>query len=186
MEAPKDRPAPETALTQTASDTAVHDQPRPDHVEKAAERLAQAYRAQMQGDWGTAMRLYRESIQLHPTAEAYTYLGWTYSFLHRYEEAIEECKNAIATDPDFGNPYNDIGSYLIRLGKLDEAIPWLERAITAKRYEPRHYPHMNLGRIYLAKGDQLSAAREFGKALQLEPRYLPARFALAALSAQLN
>jgi Tfp pilus assembly protein PilF len=157
-----------------------------DRSERAAELFQQAYRAQMQGDFNNAVRLYRESIQLHPTAEAYTFLGWTYSFLNRYEEAIEECKNAIATDPDFGNPYNDIGSYLVKLGKLDEAIPWLERAIVAKRYEPRHYPHMNLGRIYLAKGDQLRAAREFGKALELEPRYLPARIALAALSAQLN
>jgi Tfp pilus assembly protein PilF len=106
--------------------------------------------------------------------------------LHRYEEAIEECKSAIAIDPDFGNPYNDIGSYLMKLGKLEDALPWLEQATTAKRYEARHYPHMNLGRLYLAKGDQLAAMREFSKAVQIEPRYLPARFALAALASQLN
>ncbi len=88
--------------------------------------------------------------------------------------------------PDFGNPYNDIGSYLIQLGKWDEAIPWLERAMAAKRYEPRHFPHVNLGRVYWAKGDLLKAAREFGKALEIAPRYLPARRALDALSAQLN
>ncbi len=155
-------------------------------IEKAAELFQQAYRAQMQGELGNAVRLYQESIQAHPTAEAHTFLGWAYSFVNRYEDAIAECKNAIAVDPDFGNPYNDIGSYLIKLGRLDDAIPWLEQAITAKRYEPRHYPHMNLGRLYLAKGDQLGAAREFGEALKIEPRYRPARFALAALSAQLN
>jgi tetratricopeptide (TPR) repeat protein len=157
-----------------------------DRIEKAAELFQQAYRAQLQGELGSAVRLYQESIRTHPTAEAHTFLGWAYSFLDRYEDAIAECKNAIAVDPDFGNPYNDIGSYLIKLGKLDDAIPWLERALSAKRYEPRHYPHMNLGRLYLAKGDQLSAAREFGRALEIEPRYRPARFALAALSAQLN
>ena len=154
--------------------------------EKAAELLQEAYHAQMNGDIGNACRLYQESIHMYPTAEAHTFLGWTYSFLHRYEEAIEECKNAIALDPDFGNPYNDIGSYLMKLGKLEEALPWLEEAITAKRYEARHYPHMNLGRLYLAKGDQLGAMREFSKAVQIEPRYLPARFALAALASQLN
>ena len=46
----------------------------------------------------------------------------------RLEEAIEECHKAIAVDPTFGNPYNDIGAYLIEMGRLDEAIPWLERA----------------------------------------------------------
>ena len=155
-------------------------------IEKAIELFQQAYQTQMEGDLGNARRLYQESIQLHPTAEAYTFLGWTYSMLERYEDAITECKNAIAMDPDFGNPYNDIGSYLIKLGRLDDAILWLEKAISAKRYEPRHFPHMNLGRLYLAKGDQLKAAGEFGKALAIEPRYRPAYFALAALSAQLN
>ncbi len=158
----------------------------PNRVEKAAELFQEAYRAQVQGDLSNAMRLYQESIQMHPTAEAYTFLGWAYSFLNRYDAAITECKNAIAVDPDFGNPYNDIGSYLIKLGKLDEALPWLEKALAVERYEPRHFPHMNLGRLYLAKGDQLKAASEFGKALAIEPRYRPARFALAALSAQLN
>jgi tetratricopeptide (TPR) repeat protein len=150
------------------------------------ELWQEGYRVQMRGDLGNAMRLYQESIQTHPTAEAYTFLGWVYSFLGRYEDAITECKNAIAVDPDFGNPYNDIGSYLTQLEKLEEAIPWLERAITAKRYEPRHFPHINLGRIYLAKGDMLKAIREFGEAVKIEPRHLFARKALAALSAQLN
>jgi Tfp pilus assembly protein PilF len=154
--------------------------------EKAAELFREAHTAQRSGDIGNAVRLYQESLQMHPTAEAHTFLGWTYSFLRRYEDAIEECKNAIAIDPDFGNPYNDVGSYLMKLGKLEEALPWLEQATTAKRYEARHYPHMNLGRLYLAKGDQLGAMREFSKAVQIEPRYLPARFALAALASQLN
>jgi tetratricopeptide (TPR) repeat protein len=154
--------------------------------ERAAELFREAYHAQMKGDLSNAVRLYQESLHLHPTAEAYTFLGWTYSFMNRYAEAIEECKHAIALDPDFGNPYNDIGTYLMKLGQLEDAIPWFEQAVTAKRYEARHFPHMNLGRLYLAKGDQLSAMREFSKAMALEPRYLPARFAVAALSAQLN
>lgn len=155
-------------------------------AEKAEQLFRQAHHAQMNGEIGNAVLLYQESIQMHPTAEAHTFLGWTYSFVNRYEEAIAECKNAIALDPDFGNPYNDIGSYLMKLGRLTEALPWLEKATTAKRYEARHYPHMNLGRLYLALGDQLGAMREFSKAIEIEPRYLPARFALAALASQLN
>ena len=33
--------------------------------------------------------------------------------------------------------------------RLDEAIPWLQKAKQARRYEPRHFPFLNLGRIYL-------------------------------------
>jgi Tfp pilus assembly protein PilF len=64
------------------------------------------------------------------------------------EEATEECLRAIAIDPEFGNPHNDIGVYLMQRDKLDEAIPWFEKAKQAKRYEPRQFPFMNLGQIY--------------------------------------
>lgn len=153
---------------------------------RALELLQEAYREQMRGQLEQAVQLYTESLAAYPTAEAHTFLGWTYSFLERLDDTIEECKKAIAVDPDFGNPYNDIGSYLIKLGRPDEAIPWLERAVTAPRYEPRHYPHCNLGRVYRAKGMLNKAIEEFEKALRIEPEYPAARDALAEIRVQLN
>lgn len=155
-------------------------------IERAVELFHQAYRRQMEGDLEEAIRLYRESIHCYPTAEAHTFLGWTYSFQGHYEEAIEECKKALAVDPDFGNPYNDIGAYLINLGRLDEAIPWLEKALQAARYESYHYPHCNLGRVYLAKGMLKKALEEFEKALTMEPNYTFARQAIEAIKQQLH
>ena len=119
--------------------------------EMARELFQNAYKLQMQGDFELAAQLYKRSIELHPTAEAHTFLGWTYHFQGKLEDAIAECRRAIEIDPDFGNPYNDIGAYMIELGHFDEAIPWLQQAVDAKRYEPRHFPHYNLGRAYLAK-----------------------------------
>jgi tetratricopeptide (TPR) repeat protein len=159
----------------------------PEHRKrKAIELLQQAYREQMRGNLDEAVELYGKSIAACPTAEAYTFLGWTYSFLNRFDDAIAECKKAITVDPDFGNPYNDIGSYLIKLGRLDEAIPWLERAVNARRYEPRHYPHCNLGRVYRAKGMLQKAIEEFEKALRIEPDYASAQQELAEIRSQLN
>ena len=140
----------------------------------------------MDGDYDRAIELYRGSIALHPTAEAHTFLGWTFHFQGKIQEAIAECKRAIALDPDFGNPYNDIGAYLIDLGLFDEAIPWIERAIVAKRYEPRHFPYFNLGRAYLAKGSINRARELFQKALEIEPRYTLASQALEKLRRMLN
>src|SRR5947207_12494621 len=137
----------------------------------------------MSGNIDEAIRLYQASLAYHPTAEAHTFLGWTYSLQGRYDAAIAECKKAIEVDPEFGNPYNDIGSYLIHQGKIDDAIPWLDRALTAKRYEPRHYPHCNLGRVYQAKGMLQRAIEEFEKALAIEPNYDFAQRALAETKA---
>jgi Tfp pilus assembly protein PilF len=138
--------------------------PATKRVDRALHFLRIAYEKQMEGDLQTAIQLYKASIAEHPTAEAHTFLAWTYSFLGRFDEAIEECKRAIEVDPDFGNPYNDIGSYLVHLDKPEEAIPWLEKAKKAPRYEPRHFPYLNLGRIYLKMGRVAEAAREFEQA----------------------
>src|SRR6202171_4373874 len=113
---------------------------------QAWQRLQEAYQAQMEGDYDRAVELYRRSLDLHPTAEAHTFLGWPFHFQGKIDEAIAECKRAIEVDPDFGNPYNDIGAYLIEKGALDDAVPWLERAKRPARSEPRHFPHYNLGR----------------------------------------
>jgi Tfp pilus assembly protein PilF len=159
---------------------------REERFNRAVELFREAYRRQMEGDLDGAIENYRASIALHPTAEAHTFLGWTYSFQGRLDDAITECKEAIAVDPDFGNPYNDIGSYLIKLGRPDEAIPWLEQAINAPRYEPRHFPHCNLGQIFWAKGELNKAIAAFERALEIEPEYDFARAALSAIHKQLN
>jgi tetratricopeptide (TPR) repeat protein len=152
----------------------------------AAEYLKRAFQAQMSGDFAAAIELYQRSIAACPTAEAHTYLGWTYSFQGRLEDAIEECEKAIAVDPTFGNPYNDIGAYLIEMGRLDESIPWLERATRAPRYESPHFPRFNLGRVYLAKEMYSRALEEFLAVVDLRPDHRQAQHAVAAIRRKLN
>lgn len=154
--------------------------------ELAIDYFQQAYQKQMNGDLEEAIALYTKSIELHPTAEALTFRGWTYSFMGKYEEAMAECHKAIGVDPDFGNPYNDIGAYLIELGKLDEAIPWLEKAICAKRYDSYCFPHLNLGRIWEKKGDYFKAMASYESALRANPDYTLARMSLRKLQALMN
>jgi tetratricopeptide (TPR) repeat protein len=157
-----------------------------DARELAAELFQAAYEAQMRGDLGEAVRLYQRSLDAQPTAEAHTFLGWTWSFLGDLDRAIECCKRAIDCDPTFGNPYNDIGAYLIERGDLDQAIPWLQRAKHAPRYAAPEYPRFNLGRVYVAKEMLSAALREFEEALSVRPDYEPARRAIAALRVRLN
>jgi Tfp pilus assembly protein PilF len=121
------------------------------------------------GDFEEAVVLFTKSLELRPTAEAYTFRGWAYSFAGRLDEAIEECRKAITTDPAFGNPYNDIGCYLVEQGKSDEAVPWFEQAKKAPRYEPRHFPYLNLGRLRAARGEVAEAIAEFQGALAEAP-----------------
>lgn len=155
-------------------------------IEKAHEYIEKAYNLQMEGKLDEAAEYYKISIDIYPTAEAYTYLGWTYSFMGKLDEAIEECKKAIEIDPEYGNPYNDIGSYLIQKGLYDEAITWLDLAINSKRYEAYHYAHLNIGRAFELKGLWFEALAEYRTAMELEPKYELAKKLYFTLLAKMN
>ncbi|MBI4337661.1 MAG: tetratricopeptide repeat protein [Chloroflexi bacterium] len=154
--------------------------------QQAWRAFRQGYEAQRQGCLEEAVRFYRLSIALRPTAEAHTFLGWSYSKQQRLHEAIRECVKAIRVDPDYGNPYNDIGAYLIELGRLDDAVPWLEKATRAKRYESPCFPWVNLGRVWERKARWYRAMECYKRALACNPRSAPAARALARIRGLLN
>ena len=154
--------------------------------ERAEELFEEAYRRQMAGDLAEAVRLYRESLEMCPTAEGHTFLGWTYSFEGRWEDAIAECLRAIEVDPTFGNPYNDIGAYLIELDREDEAIEWFKKALKAQRYESYCFPHFNLGRVYEKKGMFEKALAEYRAAQKENSQHLGALAAVSRLQAMKN
>jgi tetratricopeptide (TPR) repeat protein len=153
---------------------------------KAMQLYEEATSLLLDGDLDDAIELFDLSLTEEPTAEAYTFRGWAKSLKEEVEEAIADCRRAIDTDPTFGNPYNDIGCYLMQLGRHDEAIPWLERAKTAPRYEPRQYPYLNLGRIYEARGFLVEALREFEQALAIRPDDESAQVAVGRLRHAIN
>ena len=150
--------------------------------EKAAEAgrlFRMAYARQLDGELEQAWQLYEKSLRLHPTAEVHVHLGWVLATQGRLDEAIEHCRQAIERDPDFANPWNDTGAYLIELDRPDEALFYLKRAVRMRSYAARCYPHYNLHRAYLALGDRERAVNHLHEALDADPDFGPA---LAALS----
>jgi tetratricopeptide (TPR) repeat protein len=154
--------------------------------EDAARFLREAYDQQMAGKVDEAIALYLNSIAAQPTAEAHTCLGWAYSIKGRYGDAIRECEKAVRLDPDYGNPHNDIGAYMIETGRWEEAIPWLEKAATAERYDGRFYAWYNLGRVWEHQGEWAQALEAYRHALEQNPAYSLAEKAISRMEAALN
>jgi len=128
-----------------------------------------AYVHQMTGEFQLAIDAYTASADLLETSEAYTFRGWTRSFMDDVDGAIADCKTAIDVDPAFGNPYNDIGAYLLEENRPGEAVEWLEEAADAERYSSRHFPYLNLGRAHLELGNRDRAREALERALELDP-----------------
>ncbi|CAN5733838.1 tetratricopeptide repeat protein [soil metagenome] len=153
---------------------------------EARQLLQEAYQAQLAQNYESAIELYQRSIETYPTAEAHTFLGWVYSFQNRYDEAIEECLAAIRVDETLGNPYNDIGSYLLAKGDSYGCVRWFKRALFAPRYDSYAFPHFNLGRVYEMRRKYLDAARHYTLALEQQPGFTEAATALRRMQALLN
>jgi len=153
---------------------------------EAKQLFNAAYEAQLAKDYARAIELYQRSIETYPTAEAHTFLGWVYSFQNRYDEAIAECLEAIRVDETLGNPYNDIGSYLLAQGDTYGSVRWFKRALLAPRYESYAFPHFNLGRVYESRKRFLEAVKHYGLALEENPSFTEAAIALRKVQGKVN
>ncbi|MDP9321868.1 MAG: hypothetical protein M3P16_12310, partial [Chloroflexota bacterium] len=108
---------------------------------------------------------------------AYGVLTDAYVELGRYAEAVDAAQRMVDLRPDLAS-YSRV-SYLRELhGDLDGAIDAMRRAVDAgaPRTEGAAWSEVQLGNLYLAKGDLASAERAYEDALQRVDGYV---FALA-------
>lgn len=136
---------------------------------KYEEFLHLGHEAIYHKDHAKALELFNKSRNYRETAEILTLIGWTHSLLAQNEKAKSYCLKAIKIDPDYGPPYNDLGSYLLSEGQIDESLKWFDLAKKAPHYQNREYPYINSGRAFMAKKDLSQALEEFSKALTLAP-----------------
>jgi len=112
---------------------------------------------------------FTKAMNYKETAEVLTLLAWVYSMEQNYEKAKSLCLKAIQKDPDYGPPYNDLGTYLLSQGEVEESLKWFNLAKKAVNYQNREYPYINSGRAWMAKKNFEKALDEFSKALTLAP-----------------
>lgn len=122
-----------------------------------------------QKEYDLARETFLRALNFSETAEAYNLIGWCYSLEGQLEKAKKFCLKAIKTDPAYGAPYNDLGSYLLSQGEVRESLKWFELAKNSRNYQNREYPYINSGRAHMMLRDYKKALKEFGMALTLAP-----------------
>ena len=120
-------------------------------------------------EYDLARESFLRALNFQETAEAYNLIGWSYSLEGQFEKAKKFCLKAIQTDPAYGAPYNDLGSYLLAEGETNESLKWFELAKNSRNYQNREYPYINSGRAYMNKREFKKALKEFSMALTLAP-----------------
>jgi tetratricopeptide (TPR) repeat protein len=110
----------------------------------------------------------RQILEKEPdNADALNALGFTLADrTARYEEAHELIKRALALTPDNFYVLDSMGWVLYRLGRLKEAVPFLEKA-RAQRNDPEIAAH--LGEVLWVLGRQDDAREVWNNALEAHP-----------------
>lgn len=138
--------------------------------EKRFERLIdQAHELIAAKNITMAKDVLEKALNYQETALAYNLLSWCHSLEGDIKTAKSLCMKAIKTDPAHGAAYNDLGSYLLAEGEVNESLKWFELAKNARQYQNREYAFINAGRAYVQKRDFKKAFKEFSLALTLAP-----------------
>ena len=146
----------------------------------SAEQRAQAAEIHQQladnllreGDPQQALKEYMQSLEFEETPEAHNGIGlidaWS---LGRQQEGEKEFKRAIEMKPDYSEAMTNLGALYIARGRVDEAIPLLDKAARDPLYKSRVLAQSNLGWALYKAGQAEKGIGEIRAALQVAPKY---------------
>ena len=143
----------------------------PDAMQLLGVLLAQSGRLE-EGE-----KLIRRAIELNPTAQYYSNLGFVLSGAGRQQDAIDSYRRAIALAPDVPELHNNLGSALLATRRWDEAMESLQRALSLRPQFPE--AHFNMGNVLREQRRLDEAIGAYNKAVSLRPGYAEAWHNLA-------
>ncbi|MCA1774875.1 MAG: tetratricopeptide repeat protein [Loktanella sp.] len=131
--------------------------------------FARAITSHTLDDWPEAEADFRAALEIMPSnAGVLNYLG--YSLVERGEnldEALDMIERAAAAQPDNGAIIDSLGWVLFKLGDYEEAVGYMEHAVTLEAVDPIVNDH--LGDVYWAVGRKTEAHFQWKRALSFGP-----------------
>ena len=120
-----------------------------------------------QGDYQSALAKFNDALKYNPAdPRANYYAGASDYMLARYQEAAFHYKTAWTVDPNYGHVKSALAEALIRAGRPNEAMNFLERdAELTGRVNGR----LRVARFYKRIGDLDDARVNFAKAAAMAP-----------------
>lgn len=104
-------------------------------------------------------------------ADALNYLGYTYADRGiNIEEALRLTKRAVSLKPNNGYYVDSLGWALFKMGRVEEALVEIQRALELVKDDPIIFEH--LGEIYLSQQNHDKAKEAWIRSIQLDPTNL--------------
>ena len=117
-------------------------------------------------DWHGAEQELLKAIELSPgSADVHDHYGWLLSSLERYDEALREVRRARELDPLLIQ--SDVGTTLLRAGRIEEALEEARRAVAVAPGSTRC--QSNLGWALILRGESAEGIAALERARALAP-----------------
>ncbi len=116
-----------------------------------------------------------QSMEIEETCEALFYLGLIASQKNQISDALSYFYRSHKLNPDYGNPCNEIGVILLRLGREKEAVHWLKLSIQCKVNDALHIPLFNLATLYKIWNRPERSLQYLHKAIEFAPDFEEAK-----------
>jgi len=172
----KPRPAsPDAARTPPPGTNAT------ESVEKAASFFKNMGLAAMaEGNYAKAIAYFTKGVKVTPDDPVmWKLLGDAYAAAKFYPEAERAYLKALELKPDYGEAMFGLGVLYKEWGRLEEALPWLEKAAALPTYEERYRAFYQLAQIYKSLGNEELYLKNLQVAVNLYPYYGEALLELA-------
>src|ERR1700752_2941363 len=157
---------------QTAAATVAHDRNRL-QLKLADELVKTGHKTEAVSELSAMLKATDfDPISFYNLGTAFARLGETETAIAAYRRSIEQRNGS------YSRAHNNLGVVMLREGRWDEAY---ESFISALKLENFRYAEAsyNLGRLYAARGQSDLAAREWRRALAVDPKHEAAAQALA-------
>ena len=129
-------------------------------------------------DTDRAKAIYNAALEEFPfDVEARMLLANAHDLAFEDDDAVVELKRLLVQEPQNDHAWSSLGETYLRLGKYDLAREALDHYLQLKPRDP--FGFKILGDLEQLTGDPSSAVSHYTHALDLEPGFVPARFAQA-------
>jgi superkiller protein 3 len=153
------------------------------HAADVPVLLHTAQEALGRNDFASAADALKQVVAAQPDlTRAWFSLGYAYTALHKYEEAIAAYRKAVELEPNLFEARLNLGILLIQLNNPQSALEHLERAATLKPGYLR--AQLYYGRALALTGQPERAQKQYQTVLQLDPKLAIAHYDLGQLCLQ--
>ncbi|WP_420996624.1 type IV pilus biogenesis/stability protein PilW [Cupriavidus sp. 30B13] len=140
-----------------------------DLTRRATIRLQLATSYLSAGQYSVALEEARQAIALDPTlVDAYHIRALVYMNMNERALAEDSFRSALSMRPDDGDVLNNYGWFLCLNGRYREAVPYLQRAMSAPSASGPVKPLTSLGACQLRNGDGEAAEKSLFGALRYD------------------